>query len=403
MASDSRRSRRWQHGASNARAWAQRHPALADLLVPLALAALTVRPATRGLEGGSPWLWLSAAGCLIPLVWRRDHPIIVFAVVTSAALAAVAAGFRPLGVTAAGALLVALYTVGAHEPRGRALTAAAVFEAWAVPAIILWAPSDATFPGIVLMTGTAVAAVMTGVNLQTRRAYLAALEDRAARLENERDQQARLAVASERTRIAREVHDIVTHSLSVMVALADGAGAAAAASPEQAREAMEQVAATGRQAIGEMRRMVGTLRIDEADAARQPAPGLGQLDDLLAQVRAAGLPARLVVEGQPHDLAPGAQLAVYRIVQESLTNIRKHALAATGATVRLRFADDGIEVDITDNGRPAGNRLPGAGHGIAGMRERAAAYGGTVDAGPGAGGGWRVHGRLGRDGVEEPQ
>src|SRR5216683_1073887 len=379
MASDSRRSRRWQHGASNARAWAQHHPALADLLVPLALAALTVRPATRGLEGGSPWLWLSAAGCLIPLIWRRGHPIIVFAVVTSAALAAAAADFRQLGVTAAAALLVALYTVAAHEPRRRALIAAGVFEAWAVPAIILWAPSDATFPGIVLMTGTAVAAVMTGVN-----------------------QQARLAVASERTRIAREVHDIVTHSLSVMVALADGAGAAVAASPGQAREAMEQVAATGRQAIGEMRRMVGTLRIDETDAARQPAPGLGQLDDLLAQVRAAGLPARLVVEGQPHDLAPGAQLAVYRIVQESLTNIRKHALAATGATVRLRFADDGIEVEITDNGRPAGKQLPGTGHGLAGMRERAAAYGGTVDAGPGAGGGWRVHGRLGRDGIEEP-
>jgi signal transduction histidine kinase len=402
MASDPGRSGRWSYGASNARAWIQRHPVLGDLLVPVALGALTVRPATGRLAGDAAGLWLSAAACLIPLVWRRDHPIIVFALVTAAAVATAAADFKSLGVTAAGALLVALFTVGAHEPRRRALIAAVIFEAWAVPAIILWSPADAKIPGILLITGTGIAAVMTGVNLQTRRAYLAALEDRAARLENEQDQQARLAVASERTRIAREVHDIVTHSLSVMVALADGATAAVAASPERAREAMHQVSATGRQAIGEMRRMVDTLRIDEADVARHPAPGLAQLDDLLAQVRAAGLPARLTVEGQPHHLTAGAQLAVYRIVQESLTNIRKHAPAATSAAVRLRFSDDGIEVEITDDGPPAGGQLPAPGHGLAGMRERAAAYGGTIDAGPGVRGGWRVHGWLGRAGIEEP-
>jgi signal transduction histidine kinase len=402
MASDRGRSGRWSYGASNARAWFQRSPVLADLLVPLVLGALSVRPALGG--GSGHWVaWsLAAAGCLIPLVWRRSHAVVVFAVVTAAAVTTAAADFKSLGATAAGSLLIALYTVSVHEPRRVALIAGAVFEAWAVPAIAFWAPSDAKLPGILLITGTGAAAVFAGVNVRTRRAYLAALEDRADRLEREQDQQARLAVASERTRIAREVHDIVTHSLSVMVALADGAGAAVAASPGQARDAMQQVASTGRQAIGEMRRMVGTLRIDEADTSRIPAPGLAQLDDLLAQVRAAGLPAKLTVEGQPHPLTPGVQLAVYRIVQESLTNVRKHAPAATVAAVRLRYADDGIEVEITDDGPPPGSQPPGPGHGLAGMRERAAAYGGSVDAGPGLRGGWRVRARLAPDGIEEP-
>jgi signal transduction histidine kinase len=352
------------------------------------------------MESGSLWMWLSAVGCLVPLVWRRAYPIQVFAVVTAAAVATAAADFRPLRLAASGALLVALYTVAAHEPRRRALVAAGVFEAWAVPAIIFWSPPDTTVPGVLLITGTAVAAVMTGVNLQTRRAYLSALEDRAARLEHERDQQARLALASERTRIAREVHDIVTHNLSVMVALADGAGAAAAASPERAREAMQQVASTGRQAIGEMNRMVAALRIDEADTALLPTPGIGQLDDLLTQVRSAGLPVRLIVEGQPADLMPGTQLAVYRIVQESLTNVRKHARGATAAIVRLRYQSDGIEVEVTNDGQTAGSQPPQSGHGIIGMRERAAAYGGTIDAGPRAGGGWQVRGRLVQGGFQ---
>src|ERR1700730_5043799 len=134
MASDPGRSGRWSYSAPNARAWIQRHPVLGDLLVPVALGALTVRPATGRLAGDSAGLWLSAAACLIPLIWRRDHPIIVFALVTVAAVATAAADFKSLGVTAAGALLVALFTVGAHEPRRRALIAAVIFEAWAVPA-----------------------------------------------------------------------------------------------------------------------------------------------------------------------------------------------------------------------------------------------------------------------------
>jgi signal transduction histidine kinase len=384
-------------------AWIERHPVLADLAIPLALAALpalAAGPTVGGRPAEGPWWGLAAAACLIPLAWRRRFPVIVFGLIMVPAAAITAASIRALAPTAIAALLVALYTVAAHRPLRHALAAAVVFEVWALPTLIRWAPPGASLPAILLMTGTAAAAVMTGVNLQTRRAYLAALEEKAARLEKEQDQQAQLAVATERTRIAREVHDIVTHSLSVMVALADGAAAAAATAPDRVGEVMRQVAATGRQAIGEMRRLVGTLRLDEPGADRHPAPGIGDLDDLLTQIRAAGLPARLVVDGQPRPLTPGAQLAVYRIVQESLTNVRKHAPAATAVTVRLRYCPGGIEVDITDNGRPAG-QPPVIGHGITGMRERAAAYHGTVEAGP-AEGGWRVHARLSAAGGEEP-
>src|SRR5450756_515315 len=211
------------------------------------------------------------------------------------------------------------------------------------------------------------------------------------------------SAATERTRIAREVHDIVTHSLSVMVALADGAAAASMSSPPRPRAAMRQVAATGRQAIGEMRRIVSTLRTDDADEdddAGRPLPGLDDMEDLLAQVRSAGLPVRLTVTGQPRPLPPGAQLAVYRIIQESLTNVRKHASSAAAAGVTLRYRDDGVEAEISNDGPVAYGRPRGStpadtgGHGITGMRERAAAYGGSVAAGPRPEGGWLVLAQL---------
>jgi signal transduction histidine kinase len=390
--------------ASRTWAWIDRHRVLADLIVLVAVAGLTVGPGARERADrlGTPWWWLTAAVCFVPLAWRRRYPLPVFGLVAAATIAVLAAGVRQLAGTAFAALWLALYTVAAHSSPRRALVAAGVFEAWGVAAVVRWAPDYALLPGIVLATGTATAAVAIGVYQRTRRAYLAALEERADRLEHERDQQARLAVATERTRIAREVHDIVTHSLSVMVALADGAAATAVGAPDRAGEAMRQVAVTGRQAIGEMRRIVGTLRTDDdADhgdhADHRPTPGLGDLEELLDQVRATGLPVRLVVEGRPRLLAPGAQLAIYRIVQESLTNVRKHAAGASAATVTLRYADDGIETEISDDGRAPGTPDAGDGHGITGMRERAAAYGGTVTAGPCPGGGWLVRARLSGD------
>ncbi len=391
---------RLKRGAARARAWLGGHRPVADLLVPLLLAGIALGPMIPGRDHWQPWWWLVAAGILLPLAWRRDHPVTVFGVILAAAVALTAADVGALGLLAVGALVVSLYTVAAQRPRRTALTAAAVFEVWAVVSLVRWSPRGAALPGIALMTGTAVAAVMTGFNGQTRRAYLAALEERAARLEFERDQQAKLAVATERTRIAREVHDIVTHSLSVMVTLADGAAATVPKSPGRSSDVMRQVAATGRQAIGEMRRIVGTLRVDTAEADRRPTPGLADLEDLLGQVRATGLPTRLLVTGRPQPLTRGAQLAVYRIIQESLTNIRKHAAAVTSAVVLLEYRADGVDVEITDDGRPASDWSRQTGHGVTGMRERAAAYGGTVEAGPGPDGGWRVHARLGTDALQ---
>jgi signal transduction histidine kinase len=231
--------------------------------------------------------------------------------------------------------------------------------------------------------------------VRTTRAYLAVLEERAARLEQQQDQQARLAVAEERTRITREMHDIVTHNLSVMVALTDAAVYAQHRSPDRTTTAMLQVSETGRQALTDMRRTLGILRTDEPDAQRHPLPGIAQLASLADQMGAAGLPTRVEVQGGHAHVPATAQLTVYRLVQEALTNTLKHTPAGTHAMVRIRCSTGTLTVDVTDSG-PCPSPLAAAptGHGIPGMRERSAAYGGELRAGPLPGGGWGVHTRL---------
>lgn len=389
--------------ASSARVWLERHPLAIEAVVPLVLAAGAVIRVVLDHQSSSAWTWPVLLAVVGPLALRRRHPLAVFAAVGAAALLAAFVIAPELAAFVTLAQLIALFRVAASHPRTTALICAGLTEVWAILALAHWAPSSERLSANALMAGTLTAAVMIGVNLQTRRAYLAALEDRAARLERERDQQARLAVAQERARIARDVHDIVTHSLSVMVALADGAAATASAAPERAGAVMGQVADTGRKAMREMRRMLGTLRADEPEAERHPQPGIAQLDDLLAEVRTAGLPALLTIEGAARELDPGAQLAVYRIAQESLTNIRKHADEPGAAWVRLRYLPGAVELEIVDHGRAREHSPSGAGiagHGITGMRERAAIYGGSVDAGPVAGGGWRVRAHLPWDDAE---
>jgi signal transduction histidine kinase len=247
-----------------------------------------------------------------------------------------------------------------------------------------------------------LAAAVLGANIRIRRAHLASLEDRAIRLERERDQRAQLAVAGERARIAREMHDIITHNLSVMVALADAAVFAQHRDPDQTTAAMRQICGTGRQALTDMRRFLGVLRDDEPDALRHPIPGIAQLESLAEQVRAAGLPVRLEVAGDTPPLPAAAQLTVYRLVQEALTNALKHTPDGTSAEVRVRCETEGVGVTVTDDGPPVPGSTPAAprGHGIHGMRERAAAYGGELEAGPaGPNGGWRVATHLDLTGV----
>ena len=362
-----------------------RHPLVLDGLVALAVLALGATDAIHG----SPEEVAFTLALVVPLVWRRRAPLAVFLAIAAVAFAHWLADEQLL---ADAALLVAIYTVAAQESTRRLVLAAAILWIGIVLAIARWSPTLSIAP-FVLLSGMAIAAIALGVNARTRRSYLAALEERAARLEHERDQQGRLAAAAERARIAREMHDIVAHHLAVMVALADGAGFMAGRDPARSTDAMEQVSRTGRQALGETRRLLGVLR-DEEEAALAPQPGLADLEPLLEQVRAAGLRVMLETSGRPIALGSGAELTVYRLVQEALTNTLKHADPNASATVRLRYEQDGIDVEVTDDGRSRSG-APSDGQGLPGMRERAAAYGGSVEAGPRATGGWRVHARLG--------
>ncbi len=336
--------------------------------------------------------WTLQIALYVPLAWRRRTPLTVFAVVAGLAFVQWLGGV--LLTTGDFALLVALYSVAAHSSLRRLLLAAGVMEVGVALATDQWAPRVATLRAFVLLSGMSTAAAVIGLNLRTRRAYLATLEDRAARLERERDQQAQIVVAEERSRIARDVHDIVTHSLSVMVALTDGAAYALPAAPERAADAVGKASEIGRQAIAEMQRVLEVLR--EGERQLRPQPGLRQLDGLFTEVRAAGLPVEFVVTGRPPAMASGAELALYRVIQEALTNIRKHTAPGTTARVRLEYTAERVELEITDDGRPV-VRPPAererTGHGITGMRERVAVYGGRLEAGP-LPDGWRVYARF---------
>lgn len=363
-------------------------PAVDALLAALLLIA-AVGPRVVDSHAG---LLILQAALVLPLVLRRRAPLAVFGAVVAAACVQWLVGVQPL--LADAALLVALYTVAARSTWYHTLMAAAVLETGILMASIRWGPEGGPLVPVLFLTALATAAVTTGTYVRVRRAYLASLEDRAVRLERERDQRAQLAVADERARIAREMHDVVTHNLSVMVALADGAAFAQQHSPGKAAAAMHQISGTGRQALTDMQRSLGVLRADEPDAPLDPVPGIAQLESLTDRMRAAGLTTRLQIAGQPGLIAAAAQLTVYRLVQESLTNTLKHARSATRAEVRVGLSHDAVTVDVTDNGRTTQALGTGAGQGISGMRERVAAYAGTLRAGPSPGGGWRVSARL---------
>jgi signal transduction histidine kinase len=371
----------------------RRNPLLADAALAAAVLALMV-PITPA--GGILVLALvSYTAQAALLVFRRRYPFGVFLLIF--VLAVVTANYTTVGLNGI-ALLVAFYTVAAYEPR-RGLVLAAVMMEAGVVLLVTFASAGVKDPqraaSLLALSALNAAAGFAGYSARTRRAYLEAAQDRAGRLERERDQQAQLAAAAERARIAREVHDIVAHNIAVMIALADGAAYTAETNPGQAASVMGQVSATGRSALGEMRRLVGVLR-EPATPGHAPQPGLDDLEELIASVRAAGLPVRLTVTGQPFAVPPSAQLALYRITQEALTNTLKHAPGAT-AQVRLAYLPGQVELEVTDDGRPGavppgGESAgpPGGGHGIAGMRERAATFGGQVSAGPRSGAGWLV-------------
>lgn len=373
-----------------ARRWSSRlPPVVGDSLLPT---LLLVNIMTTRLPQELPVAVVLTAALALPLVWRRRAPLTVFSAIAAVAFVQ---WLMDVQLLADIALLVALYTVAAHSGRRGALVAAAVVEAGALLACLRWSVEGAFATTFVAATAMVVAAAVLGVNVRTKGAYLSALEERAARLEHEQEQQARLAAAEERTRITREMHDIVTHNLSVMVALTDAAVYAQHRSPDKATTVMLQISETGRQALTDMRRSLGVLRTDEPDAERHPLPGIAQLQSLAGQMCVAGLPTRLEVQGGHTHIPATAQLTVYRLVQEALTNALKHTPPGTHAEVRVRCSAEAVTVDVTDSGPcPPLPRTTPSGHGIPGMRERAAAYGGSLRAGPLPGGGWGVHTRL---------
>ena len=384
----------WPHFA-RVRAWAARHGTIVDLTLAVVVVGAVLAP--RAVL--YPALWASVLGqslLAMPLVLRRRYPRAVF---TWLYLLALGQWWFGRAVLIDAALLIALYTVAAHRTRRHALTATAAMEIGVIAAAARWAGGgfDGILAAIVFLSGLVTAAFVLGVNTRTRRAYLASLEDRAARAERERDHQSQLAAAAERTRIAREMHDIVAHNLSVLIALADGVVFAATTDPVAAAAAATQASEIGRQALGEMQRLVGVLRsADHADGEqpRTPQPGLDQIDELLAQVRTAGLPTTFTVSGASFPVPPTAQLAVYRVVQESLTNVLKHAKDPTRAQVSLTYAEPSILLYVCDDGRGEPPSTNGIGHGLTGMRERASVFGGHVDAGPRQYGGWQVRAIL---------
>jgi signal transduction histidine kinase len=331
-----------------------------------------------------------------PLLVRRIWPLPVFGWIL---LTAIAAGLWSKSAIDGLALLIALYTVASRRPRRDALVCAGLLEVVAVIALRLYANSRWWFDAI-FVSGMVAAALGLGLYFAARRAYLAELHDRAERLERERDQQAALAAAAERARIAREMHDIVAHHLTVMTTLAEAAVATSASSPEKATDVMRSVAVTGRRALADTRRLLGVLRERDGTGAGsaealQPVPDLSQLDALIEQVRSAGLDTALELHGQAPDVPAGVQLAVYRLVQEALTNTLKHGGAGARASVRLSFEPGELRVDVNDDG--AGSAAPaaaGVGGGLPGMRERVRAYGGDVQAGPRQPAGWAVAARL---------
>jgi signal transduction histidine kinase len=347
-------------------------------------------------------------GMAVPVVFRRAYPVEAFAAVMVAGAFQVLLLRRPAGADLA--VLIVLYTLAASRPRRTSLRGLVICLAGAAVAIVAWHPArlvDGAYTiaaESAVLGGPVLLAWLLGDSARWRRGYYQALEERAARLERERDAQAQVAAAAERARIAREIHDVVAHNVSVMVVQADGAAFALDGSPQRAREALAAISATGRRALAEMRSLLGVLR-DSADQDAQPAgdlalapqPGIGDLGDLLEQARSAGLPVFLAVSGEPRPVPAGEALAIYRAIQESLTNVRKHAGPGATARVDLRYDSEGLMVLVTDDGAGAAAvpaRPDGPGHGLAGMRERIELYGGMVRSGPRAGGGYEVIARL---------
>lgn len=394
------------------RRYFQRHPWFTDALVAavcLVFAAGIAFLATVAPD--LPPLWavivFGSASALLVL-FRRHLPVTMFALASGLAIVATAVGagavvlLPPLltiyavsvyrstraawvcfaagtGVSIVAGLIEAIRT--SSPVGGPSLASPDFFATWANSSIVQI---------VVLLIATLI-----GTNVGGRNRYVAALVERAGQLARERDAQAEIASALERERIAREMHDVIAHSLSVMIALAEGARAAAPEHPDRAQDAIGRVAETGRRTLGEVRRLLGPVRgtSSEREVARAPQPGIDELPTLIADFARAGLPVRFSTRGTPVG-DPSLELTIYRLVQESLTNALRYAPGATSVTATLTWSAESVELVVDDDGPAPPSPTGDGGRGIVGMRERVALYGGDFEAGPGPTNGWRVVARL---------
>jgi signal transduction histidine kinase len=354
-----------------------------------------------GLPGSLPWLFVLAVdvAMVAPLVFRRKYPVVV---AYSVLIIGIPHSLLELGFSSASAGMIALYTVVVYA--GRRQAALFVLVLVIVSGIQLVLQRESEIVIVVLFLAFAIALCwVLGEFVGARRAYQSEVEARLHLLETERDQAARIAVGEERGRIARELHDVVAHAVSVMVVQADGASYAITSNPVVAARALNTISETGRGALAELRRLLDVLRNEDGDSEpRVPQPNAEALVELAERCRSSGLAIDLELDEELGDLPAGVSLGVYRIVQESLTNALKHAGRGAKATVRVHRNGDVMEIEVTDDGAGRAHSLvkasaaagvPG-GNGLIGMRERAHVFGGSLDVGPAAGGGWRVRAKL---------
>jgi signal transduction histidine kinase len=356
----------------------------------IGVTATQIEPADslRPLDALAYALMVVAGGAL---ALRRRFPVAVLAAVT---IALVVYGARDYpGGPVYVAVYAAIYTVASMMERRRSFPlAVAAIVALSIPGFFGGAGSDLGWIHLAYV-GFAAAAVFAGDAVRNRRAYLAGLEERARYLEETRDEEARRRVVEERLRIARDLHDVVAHSIASINVQAGVAVHVIDRNPEQARNALLAIKQTSKEALTELRATLGLLRQGGESLPRTPAASLVQLDSLVATAARAGLPVEVSVRGEARPLSPAVEAAAYRIVQESLTNVVRHADAA-GATVSVAYGPESLEIEVLDDGTGASGVDGSEGHGITGMRERAAAVGGRVDAGPRPEGGFRVWARL---------
>ena len=387
------------------RRWARDPRVLVDLLVAAVVAVLAVVDVAstsaeplRGDRTADGLAYVLVLAGSVSLVWRRRAPIAVLAIVTAVIIAF---WLRDYGALLSVLGLPAVYAVAAHAERRRqawwALGVAWVVLMIAASVSVLDRPDGFAYLQALSVAAFLIGAMAAGVLIRNRERIFVDTERRAAAAEADRLAEAERAVIRERSRIAREMHDVVAHGMSVVAVQAAAGREIVHTNPDKAAEVFARIEAVGRESLTELRRMLGVLR-DTADdqASLTPQPGISDIAAAVAQSSSTGVATDLVIDGRQRAVSPGIELTAYRIVQEALTNVRKHAGRSASATVRISYETEVLVVEVTDDGCGAATSLSGvgAGNGLIGMRERVEIYGGEFTSGPRLGGGYAVHAVL---------